>query len=530
MGDWMGAAFELGAWRPKAPVVQGGMGIGVSMSRLASAVANEGGIGVVSAAGIGMLCGKRMQDGCGALKTEIAKARALTKGVLGVNIMTALSNFDEMAKTAIAERIDVIFAGAGLPLNLPQWLTPGSKTCLVPIVSSARAAETLLLWWHKKFDYTPDGFVVEGPMAGGHLGFRPEQLSDPAFSLERLVEQVLSAVGPWERKVGKKIPVIAAGGIFTGDDIARFLKLGASAVQMATRFVATQECDASLAFKKAYIACRKEESPSSKARWACPDGSSQASSRAGWRRGRKSRCGCPYHCITSCKQQRGPYCISQALLNACRGKLREGFAFIGANGWRVAEITTVRHLMEELCEQYRQAAYAVVPPQYIEPTRGKGANLRRVVITGLGVVSPVGNSVGPFWNSLTQGKCGIGFIRKFDTADFKVKIAAEVKDFDPTCCMDKTEARRTDPFVQYALAAAAEAMADSGLADIDPARLGVYVGSGIGGITTLVAEQQKLMEKGPSRISPFFIPMMIGNMASGSIAIRYRAKGPACRS
>lgn len=152
--------------------------------------------------------------------------------------------------------------------------------------------------------------------------------------------------------------------------------------------------------------------------------------------------------------------------------------------------------------------------------------MRRVAVTGLGVVSPVGNSVKEFWNSLTNGVCGVGFITKFDPTDFKVKIAAEVKEFDPACCMEKSEIRRTDLFSQYALAATDQAMRDSGLAGISPERLGVYVGSGIGGIHTIVEETEKLLTKGPSRVSPYFIPKMIANMAAGNIAIRYDAQGP----
>ena len=152
--------------------------------------------------------------------------------------------------------------------------------------------------------------------------------------------------------------------------------------------------------------------------------------------------------------------------------------------------------------------------------------MRRVAVTGLGVVTPVGNSVEEFWNSLTAGTCGVGFITKFDTADYKVKIAAEVKGFDPSCCMDKSEVRRSDLFTQYAVAAADQAMRDSGLSGIDPRRFGVYVGSGIGGIATIVEEAGKLTARGPSRVSPYFIPKMIGNMAAGSIAIRHNAQGP----
>ncbi|OQB25117.1 MAG: 3-oxoacyl-(acyl-carrier-protein) synthase 2 [Firmicutes bacterium ADurb.Bin182] len=153
--------------------------------------------------------------------------------------------------------------------------------------------------------------------------------------------------------------------------------------------------------------------------------------------------------------------------------------------------------------------------------------MRRVVVTGLGVISPVGNSVNEFWTGLISGRCGIDFITKFNTEEFKVKIAAEVKDFDPLKYgMEKSDVRRTDLYSQYALAAAYQAVQDSGLAGIEPERLGVYVGSGIGGMITFVQETEKLMTSGPKRISPFFIPMMIGNIASGNIAIKYKAQGP----
>ncbi len=167
--------------------------------------------------------------------------------------------------------------------------------------------------------------------------------------------------------------------------------------------------------------------------------------------------------------------------------------------------------------------------------------MKRVVITGLGAITPVGNDVSSFWNSLTSGKCGIGPITKFDTEDYKVKIAAEVKDFDPLKYMEKSETRRQDVFAQYAFAAAAQAMQDSGLstgggvaqcrmdapeANIAPERLGVYIGSGTGGMGTFMAEAQKILENGPRKVSPFFVPMMIGNMATGNVAIQFGAQGP----
>lgn len=155
--------------------------------------------------------------------------------------------------------------------------------------------------------------------------------------------------------------------------------------------------------------------------------------------------------------------------------------------------------------------------------------MKRVVVTGLGVISPVGNDVATFWQSLIAGKCGIGPITAFDTTDYKVKIAAEVKDFDPLLYMEKQEARKQDRFSQYAVAAASQAVADSGLhsgENIDPFRFGVYIGTGTGGMQSFLIESEKLLEKGPSRTSPFFIPMMIGNMATGNVALKFQAQGP----
>ena len=360
MKIWKGTKFAIGNLKIKAPVIQGGMGIGISMSSLTSAVANEGGVGVLSTAGIGMLFplgGKDMlQANVNALKAEIEKARSRTKGVLGVNIMVALSNFSDMVKTAIDADIDIIFAGAGLPLSLPGFLKKGSKTKLVPIVSSAKAVSVISKWWSEKYKYFPDAFVVEGPLAGGHLGFREEQIADPDFQLEKLVSDVLCEVKKLEEKAEKKIPVIAAGGIYTGEDIARFLKLGASAVQMATRFVATEECDASLEFKNAYINCKKEDIEIIKSPVGMPGRAIVNTFIKQMQNGEKMPGECPYHCITTCKQGNSPYCICLALINACKGRFQNGFAFIGANGYRIREITTVKKLMNELRKEYLAAA------------------------------------------------------------------------------------------------------------------------------------------------------------------------------
>lgn len=262
--------LNIGELCAKMPIIQGGMGVGISLSRLASAVAREGGIGVIAGAMIGMkepdIAQHPIEANKRALATELQKARAATDGIIGVNIMVALTTFTELARTAIEEKADIIFSGAGLPMDLPKILRDVCeekkelfKTKLVPIVSSARAASLIARKWMQKYGYLPDAFVVEGPKAGGHLGFSQENLTDPKFRLEELIPEVVEAVKPLEDKKGGQIPVIAAGGIYSGDDIAQFMELGASGVQMGTRFVATYECDADERFKEAYVRAKEED-------------------------------------------------------------------------------------------------------------------------------------------------------------------------------------------------------------------------------------------------------------------------------
>ena len=238
--------LTIGDLKARIPIIQGGMGVGISLSGLASAVTNEGGIGVISAAGLGLLYKKLSPNyteaGNLGLAAEIRKAREKAKGIIGVNVMVALSDFAELVKTSIAEKVDIIFSGAGLPLDLPSFLKKDSVTKLVPIVSSARAVRIICEKWKNNYDYLPDAVVLEGPKAGGHLGYKENQLEDEHFSLEELLPQVVEEVAHFEEKYNKRIPVIAAGGIYTGEDIKRVMDLGASGVQLGTRFVTTTEC------------------------------------------------------------------------------------------------------------------------------------------------------------------------------------------------------------------------------------------------------------------------------------------------
>ena len=352
--------LKIGQHTARLPIVQGGMAVGISLSGLASAVAEAGGIGVIAAPGVGLFepdfAKNFFEANLRGLRNEIRRARAKTRGVLGVNIMVALTDFAEMAKAAIDEGIDIIFAGAGLPLRLPELLGENRHTKLVPIVSSGRAARILCKKWHDDFNYTPDGFVVEGPLAGGHLGFKADELGSPENRLERLVPEVIEAVRPFAEAAGRPIPVIAAGGVFSGEDIYNTLQLGASGVQMATRFVATEECDASPAFKQAYIESKEGDAVIIKSPVGMPGRALRNAFIDSVNAGNKKPFKCPTHCVKTCNYQESPYCIFIALINAQRGNLAGGFAFCGANVHRVKEIVTVKALVGSLVKEYKARA------------------------------------------------------------------------------------------------------------------------------------------------------------------------------
>jgi nitronate monooxygenase len=351
--------LEIGDSVAKIPIIQGGMGVGISLSGLASAVAEEGGIGVIATAGIGMsepdVYSNPLKANIRALKREIRKAREMTKGVLGVNVMVALTDFADTVTTSIEEGIDIIFTGAGLSLDLPGYLKNLATTKLVPIVSSPRAARIICKKWLAKFDRLPDAFVVEGPMAGGHLGFKPEQLDDPDFALEKLVPEVIGEVKPFESKHQVDIPVIAAGGIYTGEDICKFLKMGAAAVQMGTRFVATHECDAHMRFKQAYIEAKEEDLMVIDSPLGLPGRALRNQFLEDVGRGKTKPFKCPYHCLTTCNYKETPYCIAFALIGAKKGNLKHGFAFAGKNAYRVKEVVSVKDLIRSLLDEYELA-------------------------------------------------------------------------------------------------------------------------------------------------------------------------------
>ena len=344
--------LKIGELIASIPIIQGGMGVGVSLSGLSSAVANEGGIGIISTAQIGYrekdFATNAKEANKRALRNEIRRARELSpKGIIGINIMVAMNNYDELATVALEEGIDLIISGAGLALNLPK-VAKGFNTMIAPIVSSAKAATVISKMWDRKNNCAADLIVVEGPEAGGHLGFSMESLVEKQTqNLKEIVEEVIEAIKPFEEKYNKKIPVVAAGGVFTGADIAGLIKIGAAGVQMATRFVATDECDASLAFKMAYINSKQEDIKIVKSPVGMPGRAlNNKFMKDVIEKGCKvNKC---YLCIKECNPKTTPYCITEALIQAVTGNLDKGLIFVGSNAYKVNKIVTVKELMIEL--------------------------------------------------------------------------------------------------------------------------------------------------------------------------------------
>lgn len=365
-------SLQIGDLNIPVPVVQGGMGIGVSLSGLASAVANQGGIGTIATVGIGLIQGtpdkSYRQNNLEGLVNEIRKARDLTKGVLAVNIMTVLSNFSDLVQTSIKEKVDVIFSGAGLPLDLPKYKTEDSNTKLVPIISSARAAIIIAKKWIQNYNYVPDAFVVEGPEAGGHLGFSAEDLENKKHNLKSLIKDVVGITRDLGKEHKKEIPVIAGGGIMTGKDMKDIFDLGASAVQMGTSFIATKECDASEEFKQALIDARPDDIKIIKSPVGLPGRAIGNDFLEAADRGEKQPKTCKHNCIRSCNPKNIKYCIAEALLSAYKGKFSSGFAFSGAKGYYIDSITTVKEVFDRLKNEF----YACLEPdKQAVPVRSK---------------------------------------------------------------------------------------------------------------------------------------------------------------
>ena len=342
----------IGDLTAKIPVIQGGMGVGISLSRLAGSVAACGGVGVISTAQIGWrepdFRQHPFEANYRAIEKEIRKAREIAKGgIIGVNIMVATQRYEEYVKTAVKAGVDLIISGAGLPIDLPKYVE-GTKTKIAPIVSSLKSLNVICRMWERKYKKAPDLVVIEGPKAGGHLGFSREELdifTDESY--DGVIRSIIEKVKEYGEKFSKKIPVVVAGGIYDRADMDHALSLGADGVQMGTRFVTTEECDAAPEYKQAYLQAEKEDICIVQSPVGMPGRAikNPFMDRVKTEKCRIEHC---YHCIVTCRPAEIPYCITQALVNAAEGWVEDALLFCGSNAYRSHKIETVEDIMNEL--------------------------------------------------------------------------------------------------------------------------------------------------------------------------------------
>ena len=343
--------LKIGNLIAKLPIIQGGMGVGISLSNLAGNVAKYGAIGVISAAHPGYLENdfekNTLQANLRALKNHIKKAKEIiNNGIIGVNIMVAMKNYKEFVKASIEGGADLIISGAGLPLKLPEY-TLNNEIKILPIVSSSKATKLILSYWKKHYNKIADGIIVEGPKAGGHLGFKSDTLENDIINFDDNVNEIIKTVKQLESEYKKEIPVIVAGGIFNSDDIKKYMELGANGVQIGSRFVATYECDADIKFKEAYLNCNKDDIKIVKSPVGMPGRAinNDFLRKINNESDKINKC---YNCLVPCNPATTPYCISEALINAARGDIDNGLIFCGANAYRINKIMSVKELLDEL--------------------------------------------------------------------------------------------------------------------------------------------------------------------------------------
>ena len=363
----------IGKLKAVRPVIQGGMGGGISLSSLAGAAAKAGGIGIISTAQIGFsrpdFKKNPMEANLKAIHTELEKARKIApEGILGFNIMVATKEYAKYVKEAVKAGADVIISGAGLPIDMPKFVKEAEgredcssrRTMIAPIVSSVKSAMVICRMWDRKYQTAPDFVVVEGPRAGGHLGFSREQLTEYGADTDHVAETydegkydseirgIIDLVKSFAEKYGKKIPVISAGGVFDHKDVLHHLALGADGVQVGTRFVTTEECDAPMAYKKAYLDAGQEDIVIVKSPVGMPGRAIKNKFLEQVSKGPLKVEWC-FQCLEHCNPAQVPYCITKALINAAEGRIDDALLFCGSNAYRCEKIETVEDVMKELC-------------------------------------------------------------------------------------------------------------------------------------------------------------------------------------
>lgn len=347
------APLKIGDKIAELPLVQGGMGVGVSLGNLAGTVASEGGVGIISTAQIGFrepdFETNQVEANKRAIFSEMEKARKIAPtGLIGYNIMVALKEYAEHVTAAVEAKADIIISGAGLPTELPAFVK-GTPTKIAPIVSTDKSAKVILKYWDKKFGRTADMVVIEGPKAGGHLGFKKEQveqLDEAAYDEE--IKAILQTVKAYGDKYDYDIPVVVAGGIYSADDVAHVLELGADGVQVASRFVTTEECDADIRYKEAYIKAEKEDIAIVTSPVGMPGRAILNPFMKRVMLGEKIPHTPCHRCLVKCNPAEIPYCITDGLIAAAKGNVDEALLFCGAYAYKATRIETVKEVIDSL--------------------------------------------------------------------------------------------------------------------------------------------------------------------------------------
>ncbi len=345
--------LKIGDKITRVPLIQGGMGVGISLGRLAGTVAREGGVGIISSAQIGYrepdFDRNPAEANLRAIESEMKKARAISPdGIIGFNVMTALKENAAHIRAAVKAGADIVISGAGLPTDLPA-LTEGSTTRIAPIVSTDKSANVILKYWDRKYKRTADLVVIEGPQAGGHLGFKKEEIETyTPESYGEEIRKIIVTVRKYAEKYGVKIPVVVAGGIYDSSDVKRVMDLGADGVQVATRFVTTEECDADIRYKEAYINASEEDIRIVKSPVGMPGRAIMNSFMERVMGGEKIPHSPCHGCLAKCSPADIPYCITDGLIDAVKGNIEKGLLFCGAKAYKAEKIETVSEVIQAL--------------------------------------------------------------------------------------------------------------------------------------------------------------------------------------
>ena len=345
--------LKIGEKLTRVPLIQGGMGVGVSLGRLAGSVAREGGIGIISTAQIGYrepdFDRNPEEANLRAIESEMKKARAISpEGIIGYNVMTALKEHAAHIRAAVKAGADIVISGAVLPTELPA-LTEGSSTKIAPIVSTDKSANVILKYWDRKYKRTADLVVIEGPEAGGHLGFKKEELG--AYTKESYddeIRKIIATVKRYGEKYGMDIPVVVAGGIYDSSDVKHVMELGADGVQVATRFVTTEECDADIRYKQAYIDASENDIRIVKSPVGMPGRAIMNTFMERVMGGEKIPHSPCHRCLAKCSPADIPYCITDGLIEAVKGNIEKGLLFCGAKAWKADRIEKVSDVIQAL--------------------------------------------------------------------------------------------------------------------------------------------------------------------------------------